>query len=212
MGKYQVTQKEYEEIIETNPSHFKGPNVPAESVTWFDAIEYCNKRSRKEGLNPVYTISGTGNIRSVIWDRNANGYRLPTEAEWEYACRGGTTTLFNTGNNITSDQANYAGTFPYNNNAVGIYREKTTDVGSFAPNVWGLYDMHGNVKEWCWDRWGSYLYAEQIDPAGAGGGPYRVTRGGSYINDWRSQRSAKRGMAYPYDQASSIGFRLARNA
>ena len=100
-------------------------------MTWYDAIEYCNKRSIKEGLTPAYnTILGKNN---TIWNRKANGYRLLTEAEWEYACRAGTTTPFSTGNNITTDQANYSGNYPYNNNAKGICRGTTTPVGSFAP-------------------------------------------------------------------------------
>jgi len=150
MGKYEVTQKEYQEIIGVNPSHFKGDNLPVENVTWFDAVKYCNKRSEKEGLTPVYTITErTPAIGYPITDAtvtanwSANGYRLPTEAEWEYACRARTTTPFNSGNNITTDQANYNGNFPYNNNAEGQYRERTTPVGTFTANAWGLYDMHG---------------------------------------------------------------------
>ena len=106
MSEYLITQEEYEELMGTNPSIFKGTNLPVEGVSWFDAIEFCNKLSESEGLTPVYTITGTGNERTITWDRNGNGYRLPTEAEWEYACRAETTTTFNTGNNITTNQAN----------------------------------------------------------------------------------------------------------
>jgi len=118
MGKHEVTQKEYQEIIGVNPSHFKGDNLPVENVKWYDAVKYCNKRNEKEDLTPVYTITGRRQA-TVTANWGANGYRLPTEVEWEYACRAGTTTPFNTGNNITIDQANYDGNFPYNNNTEG---------------------------------------------------------------------------------------------
>ncbi|MDR2701288.1 MAG: formylglycine-generating enzyme family protein [Spirochaetaceae bacterium] len=213
MGKYEVTQKEYEEVMGTNPSKFKGPNLPVEQVSWFDAVEYCNKRSQKEGLTPAYTISGsaTGYNLTVTWNRNANGYRLPTEAEWEYACRAGTTTPFSTGNNITTDQANYNGNEPYNNSAKGTYRGKTTPVGSFAPNPWGLYDMHGNVFEWCWDWYGGYPSGAQTNPAGAASGSYRVERGGSWVISASAARSVCRYGDDPYDRASNVGFRVVRS-
>jgi len=206
MGKYEVTQKEYQEVMGTNPSDFKGDKLPVENVSWYDAIEYCNKRSQKEGLTPAYTINGD----NVTWNRNANGYRLPTEAEWEYACRAGTTTPFSTGNNITTSQANYDGDYPYNNNAKGTYREKTTPVGSFASNAWGLYDMHGNVWEWCWDWFGSYSSGTQTDPQGASSGADRVMRGGGWYNDSQYVRSAYRSYDSPSLRDSALGFRLVR--
>jgi formylglycine-generating enzyme required for sulfatase activity len=206
MGKYEVTQKEYQEIMGTNPSSFKGDNLPVENVSWYDAVEYCNKRSRKEGLTPTYTIKG----ENVTWNRNANGYRLPTEAEWEYACRAGTTTPFSTGNNITTDQANYDGNKPYNNNAKGEYRRETTPVGTFAPNPWGLYDMHGNVWEWCYDWYGDYSSSSQTDPVGAVTDTFRVRRGGSCLDDGQFLRSARRFVAYPSIMSITLGFRLVR--
>ena len=109
IGRYEVTQKEYEDVMGENPSNFEGENLPVENVTWYEAIEYCNKLSEKEGLTPVYTIDG----ENVSWDRSANGYRLPTEAEWEYAARAGTTTPFNTENSISDEEANYYGHYPY---------------------------------------------------------------------------------------------------
>jgi len=211
IGKYQVTQSEYEELMGANPSNFKGQNLPVERVTWFEAVEYCNKRSQQEKLTPAYTISGTGNSRTVIWNHDANGYRLPTEAEWEYACRAGTTTPFNTGNNITTNQANYDGNYPYNNNARGRWQEKTVYVGSFPANAWELYDMHGNVFEWCWDWFGIYANGPQTDPAGADTGSYRVMRGGSWFDNGRYIRSANRNSSSPSLRSRSVGFRLVRS-
>jgi len=222
MGKYEVTQKEYQEIMGTNPSHFKGDNLPVENVNWYDAIEYCNKRSQREGLTPAYTIDKNqidpnNNNRyendekwTVTWNGNANGYRLPTEAEWEYACRAGRRTPFSTGNNITTDQANYNGKYPYNNNANGTNRDKTTPAGSFASNAWGLYDMHGNVFEWCWDWTGRYASEPQADPLGASSGSTRAGRGGSWGNTGRSLRSADKQGVPPNYRANYIGFRLVR--
>jgi formylglycine-generating enzyme required for sulfatase activity len=206
MGKYEVTQREWREVMGNNPSNFKGDNLPVEYVSWDDAVEYCNRRSQREGLTPAYTINGM----DVRWNRNASGYRLPTEAEWEYACRAGMTTPFSTGNNITTSQANYDGNYPYNNNAKGIYREKTVNVGSFAPNGWGLYDMHGNVWEWCWDWYGDYMSGTQTNPAGPSTGAYRVLRGGSWYGLGRFLRSASRGYGAPALRGNVVGFRLAR--
>jgi formylglycine-generating enzyme required for sulfatase activity len=206
MGKYEVTQKEYAALMGTNPSNFKGDNLPVEMVTWYDAVNYCNARSRSEGLTPAYTVSGT----NVTWNRSATGYRLPTEAEWEYACRAGTTTPFSMGSNITTNQANYDGNNPYNGNAKGTYRAKTTAVGSFAPNAWGLYDMHGNVREWCWDWFGDYGTAAQTDPMGVSSGSNRVFRGGSWFSNGQYLRSAFRYGYTPSYRDIYLGFRLLR--
>jgi len=207
MGKYQVTQAEYRAVMRKNPSKFKGDNLPVEYVSWYGAIEYCNKQSQKEGLTPAYTRNG----KKVTWNRNANGYRLPTEAEWEYACRAGTCTPFSTGNNITTSQSNYNGNWPYNNNVKGEFRQRTTPVGSFNPNAWGLYDTHGNVCEWCWDWYGDYSSAAQTDPLGAPSGPIRVFRGGSWNSLALDVRSAHRSGITPGDLDGILGFRLARS-
>jgi len=195
MGKYEVTQKEYQEVMGTNPSNFKGDNLPVENVTWYDAVNYCNRLSQKEDLTPAYTVNGT----NVTWNQNANGYRLPTEAEWEYACRAGTTTPFSTGNNITTDQATW-----YN-------FQQPRVVGSFSPNPWGFYDMHGNVHEWCWDLYGVYSSGTQTDPKGASSGSDRVIRGGGWYSYRPELRSASRGHYTPSDRNRAIGFRVVRN-
>jgi formylglycine-generating enzyme required for sulfatase activity len=222
MGKYQVTQAEYEAVMGTNPSYFKGSNLPVEKVSWYDAVEFCNRLSLKEGLTPAYTIdksrSDPNNINSeddirwlITWNPNTNGYRLPTEGEWEYACRAGTTTPFYTGNSITTNNANYNGNYPYNNNLKGIYREKTTPVGSFVPNPWGLYDMHGNVSEWCWDWYGDYTSSSQSDPKGALSGIWRVVRGGDWNGSADFSRSGSRSYNAPFVRIFKYyGFRLVR--
>jgi formylglycine-generating enzyme required for sulfatase activity len=210
MGKYEVTQAEYEAVMGSNPSSFKGDNLPVEQVSWYDAAEYCNKRSQREGLTAAYTISGSGASRTVTWNRSASGYRFPTEAEWEYACRAGSTTPFSTGGNITTNQANYNGNNPYNNNAKGTYREKMTAAGSCAANDWGLYDMHGNVWEWCWDWYGAYGTGTQTDPMGAVSGANRVCRGGSWRSSAGDVRSAFRSHNTPSDSYYNVGFRLVR--
>jgi formylglycine-generating enzyme required for sulfatase activity len=221
MGKYLVTQKEYYEVMGIPPGRFEDSNLPMEKVSWYYAVEFCNLLSQREGLTPAYTIdksisdpNNTNIYDKVKWlvtlNQNANGYRLPTEAEWEYACRAGTTTPFSTGNNINTNQANYNGNYPYNNYAKGIYRDKTTAVGSFAPNPWGLYDMHGNLWEWCWDWYGSYASGSQTNPSGPVSGTGRVIRGGEAGSGGQYLRSAYR-KQYPSDSGYGIGFRLVRN-
>jgi formylglycine-generating enzyme required for sulfatase activity len=195
MGKYEVTQQEYAALMGTNPSEFKGDNLPVECVTWYDAVNYCNARSWSEGLTPAYTVSGT----DVTWNRSANGYRLPTEAEWEYACRAGTTTPYSSG--ISVDGAGW-----YYSNS----RSTTYPVGTKQANEWGLYDMHGNVYEWCWDWYGGYGTAAQTDPLGAVSGADRVERGGSWGNFGWNLRSAYRIYGNPSSGDYFLGFRLVR--
>ena len=173
MGKYQLTQAQYQAIIGVNPSSFKGDNRPVENVSWDDAVAFCQKLIQKTGKN----------------------YRLPSEAEWEYACRAGTKTPFSFGDNITTDLVNYDGNYPYNSAPKGKYRQETTDVGTFPPNAFGLYDMHGNVCEWCEDDWHeNYINAPKDGSAwnSQSGSVRRLLRGGSWGSNARYCRSALR--------------------
>lgn len=218
MSIYEVTQAEYAEVTGNNPSSFSGENLPVENVTWMDAVRYCNALSEREGLEPAYIIDGA----TITWNRSADGYRLPTEAEWEYACRAGTTTPFNTENSISAEEANYYGHYPYEiegnyfsqgnlETKPGEYRQTTVDVDSFSPNKWGLYNMHGNVGEWVWDYYGVYGTEEQTDPAGAESGTLRVYRGGGWNDFAKNMRSAYRATLAEDKGSFNIGIRLVRN-
>ena len=176
--------------------------------SWYDAVRFCNALSLSEGLEPAYSIDGT----EVTWNREANGYRLPTEAEWEYACRAGTDSPFSTGRNITVEQSNWYSSYPYiEGEGGGTYRRQTVDVDEFEPNPWGLYNMHGNVSEWCWDYYGAYTNAAGPNPSGPETGRNRVARGGGWYDYAKHVRSAYRS-AVPADYTDyKRGFRLARN-
>jgi len=203
MAKYPVTQAEYELIMGANPSQNKGENHPVERVSWNMAVEYCNKRSIAEGLTPVYSIDGN----NVIWDRKANGYRLPTESEWEYACRAGTQTPFYSGASMDD-----AGWHRDNTRDSVTLNRSTFPVGQKQPNSWGLYDMHGNVLEWCWDFFAPYTASEKTDPIGPAAGSWRVYRGGCFDYQPLWCRSAYRFRQHQRFTFFYNGFRVARNA
>jgi formylglycine-generating enzyme required for sulfatase activity len=180
MGKHEVTQGEYLAVMGSNPSYFTGDlQRPVEQVSWNDATNYCGKLTAQE--------RGAGRLPAGY------EYRLPTEAEWEYACRAGTTTATAYGDSLSSAQANFNGNNPYGGAAVGPYLERTTAVGSYAPNAWGLYDMHGNVWEWCLDWWGDYPSGSVTDPKGPASGSLRMIRGGAWNIRGGYCRSADRG-------------------
>jgi formylglycine-generating enzyme required for sulfatase activity len=197
LGKHEVTQREWLEVMGSNPSHFKGgPDLPVDTVSWDEATGYCKKLTERER----------------VAKRLPEGYEycLPTEAQWEYACRAGTKSATAYGERLSSSQANFDGRYPYNGGAKGPYLGKTAKVGSYAPNGWGLYDMHGNVREWCLDRYEHELPGGSVsDPRGPWSGSYRVRRGGSWIFNGRNCRSAYRLRDVPGYQSDDLGFRLA---
>ncbi len=186
MSKYPITQKQYEEIMGTNPSNFKGDNLPVEKVNWNEATNFCTQLSaRTEGT-----------------------YRLPSESEWEYACRAGTTTPYYFGESITTELANYNGS---SETPAGENRAKTTEVGIFPSNAFGLYDMHGNLWEWCQDDGDDSSYVGAPDdgsPRGNGASNLKVIRGGSWYHDAEFCRSANRGRIFANTQTNYVGFRV----
>jgi formylglycine-generating enzyme len=192
--------------------------LSATEVTFeqYDAFCDATKRDKPDhndwerGKRPVINVSWDDAVAFCAWVSTQTGktYRLPTEAEWEYACRAGTTTVFNTGNNLTTSKANYNGDYPYNGNAKGKYLEKTVEVGSYKANAWGLYDMHGNVYEWCSDWFGDYPSGAVTDPKGDSKGSNRVLRGGSWYSDAQYCRSADRNNDAPSSRGNDVGFRL----
>jgi formylglycine-generating enzyme required for sulfatase activity/outer membrane protein assembly factor BamB len=207
LGAFEVTQEEYQKVMGINSSFFsetglgkdkvKGldtKRLPAEQVRWLDAVEFCRRLSARPQERKAGRL-----------------YRLPTEAEWEYACRAGTTTAFNLGDKLSSRQANFNGTHPYGGAAKGPFLTRTTPVGSYPPNAWGLYDMHGNVWEWCADWYGRTYYKSSPvdDPRGPKSGSMRVIRGGEWYGDGRDCRSAFRYAEMPGGTFYVMGFRVA---
>jgi len=217
IGVAEVTQADWQAVMGWNESGFPGPARPVEQITWLDAVAYCNARSAHEGRTAAYTLSGAtyeGNhitFANVAWNESADGYRLPTEAEWEYACRAGTGTAFCNGGITllecfpTDPNLDLVGWFC--GNALGSSHE----VGAKAANGWGLRDMHGNVAEWCWDWYANYPAGPETDPAGPATGTHRVRRGGTWNTDAKQCRSANRGWNVgPGGRANDTGLRVVR--
>jgi formylglycine-generating enzyme required for sulfatase activity len=219
MGVYEVTQREYHQVMGPKPppgsrayfdkAHGGGPDHPMENVRFPHAGDFCTRLSELPEEK-----------------RAGRRYRLPTEAEWEYACRAGTTTAFHFGNSLSATQADFNGHFPYGGAAKGPYLRRTAKVGSYAPNAWGLYDMHGNVAEWCSDWYDPdyYRHSPKVDPKGPAAGVvgtgykgwdapgegqfYHVIRGGCWLDEARGCRAAYRFRAMPSDPYRLIGFRV----
>ena len=180
-----VTQGQYAEVTGERPSTAQGDRLPVEGVSWWDAVRFCNALSERDGLAPVYEIDADG--ESITWDTAADGYRLPTEAEWEYACRAGTTgPRYGPLNDIAW----------YRDNS----HERIHDVATKQPNAWGLYDMLGNVWDWCWDIYDAEVY-----------GTYRVLRGGGWFDEHWSCRASVRRRSHPSLRIDDVGFRVARS-
>ena len=200
----EVTQEMYEEALTgANPSWFSASGAGSDDVAGLDTSRF-----------PVEEVSWD-DAQEFIAKLNAGGFapdgfefRLPTEAEWEYACRAGTTTPFSWGSSLNGNKANCKGYFPYGTSTKGAYLRRTTAVGSYEANPWGLYDMHGNVGEWCADWRGDYDAGPQTDPTGPTSGRWRVLRGGSWDYDAECCRSAYRDAFDPTDRYFNFGFRL----
>lgn len=184
------TQSLWLAVMEGNPSDFTASQEnPVDSISWDDCQQFISKANA--------LLPDTFNLR------------LPTEAEWEYACRANSQTVFSWGDSLNTEQANYDGDYPYANGEKGEYRKQTVEVLSFSTNSWGLYQMHGNVWEWCAGWYGDYPVKAVFNPLGASNGPCWVLRGGSWFNDGHHLRSAFRRASEPANRAHSIGFRLA---
>ncbi len=217
LGAYEVTQEQYERIMKNNPSHFSGrPKNPVDDVTWIDAVTFCNKLSEPEELAPYYDIADVNNVTIL----GGKGYRLPTEAEWEYACRAGTTRRYSFGDDpeflaMAGNVADGTAKERYPERRTIAARDGcvyTAPVGRYKPNAWGLFDVHGNVWEWCADGYAAEYYKGPPvqDPPGLDWVSIRVNRGGGWIFEPRCARSANRGNSGSEHRNADLGFRLAR--
>ena len=229
IGKYEVTQKEWVEVMGSNPSQFKGDHLPVEMATWYECVEYCNKRSIKEGLKPYYNIdknnkdpNNQNDADDTKWtvtiNARANGYRLPTEAEWEYAAGGGQMSKNYTYSGSTNvDEVAWFWKNSGDTNLTGFWywpvieknHDKTKPAGSKKPNELGLCDMSGNVREFCWDWYGD-LETNGTDPKGSSSGSLRVWKGGGWMGgDFCCELSFRAGYEQ-YNRAPDQGFRVCR--
>ncbi|MDR2897673.1 MAG: formylglycine-generating enzyme family protein [Spirochaetaceae bacterium] len=224
MGKYEITQGQYEALMGSNPSHFQvesrgytagevQENRPVESVSWYDAIVFCNTLSMMEGLTPAYSKGGEtdpgkwgavpkksdNEWNAITCDFDASGYRLPTEAEWEYACRAGTDKMYN-----TEDAINTIDWYRDNSN------QMTHEVGLKTANAYGVCDMYGNVSEWCWDWFGELQGETQTNPTGSPTGAGRIFRGGDWFTVAEYLRSADRNFNSAFFKDGDTGFRVVR--
>ena len=203
-----VTRHLYQQVIGKDPGWPEGAadERPVNRVSWYDAIAFCNRLSERNGLTPCYETGeaqkGGESERRVRWNQAADGYRLLTEAEWEYACRAGSTTRYSFGDD-ESDLSRHAW---YSQNA----GNEPQPVGQKEPNAWGLHDLHGNLWEWCWDWRGPYPDAAQENPSGSESGAFRVLRGGAFVNRAEYLRSADRFWDWPEFAIQFVGFRCAR--
>jgi len=235
IGRYDVTEREWIEVMGSNPAKFNGDNLPVEMVNWYDSVEYCNTRSIREGLRPYYNIDKStrdlnnqrdpefGDLDQIKWtvtiNAGAGGYRLPTEAEWEYAAGGGQSSGSYTysGSDKVDEVAWYwrnAGdkelTGPWLWPVIEQNHDQTKPVGSKKPNELGLYDMSGNVREWCWDWFGD-LETKVTDPKGSQSGYRRVWRGGGWMGAEFCTESAFRGALAANGRGPDQGFRVCRS-
>lgn len=212
LGTLEITQDQWETVMGTNPSRSKVAGHPVESVTWFDAVTFCNYLSDREGLARAYTYTGQTASGIVTCDFAADGYRLPTEAEWEYACRAGTTTDRYSGNGFSIDDTcgseptlEMIGWYCYNSG------NQHKSCGLKQPNSLGLYDMIGNVAEWCWNWYENYTAEPVANPSGPVDGTLRTYRGGSAFETSLTNRAACRSSTHPMVSYSGLGFRIARS-
>jgi len=211
MATTEVSQALYEEVMGTNPSRWVSPLRPVENVTWFDCVRFCNQLSEQHGFQQVYSI--TDDV--VEWDPMVDGYRLPTEAEWEYSSRAGTSTMFSFGDD--PDRLHQFGNY-CDQACQRAWRDSTqvdghaftAPVGSFEPNAWGLYDMHGNLWEWCWDWWAPFEAPPLVDPQGPLSGSLKAERGGCWEVGPDMCRQAYRHYVEPDQKRSYLGFRIVR--